>query len=82
MLREVVKFCNDFVMKLKDKSRELAEKVEYAKEQEKIAKESETKKEELRNRALETIKEYVWDTCFLIYINLITIFTRTSVALE
>jgi hypothetical protein len=31
--------------------------MEYAKEQEKLAKENEDKKEELKSRALETIKE-------------------------
>ena len=43
--------------KLREKNRELAEKTEYAKEQERVTKEQVDKKEELKSRALETIKE-------------------------
>ena len=42
---------------LREKNRELAERTEQVKRQEKIANENENKKEELKSRALETIKE-------------------------
>ena len=53
------KYAVFYMNQLRDKGEELAEKTEFAQEQEKMARESETKKEELKNRALETIKEYV-----------------------
>ena len=46
-----------YLSKLREKNHELAEKTEYVKKQEKVAKENEDKKEELKSRALETIKE-------------------------
>ena len=54
-MRTNVRACG--FSKLREKNRELAEKTEYAKEQEKVTKEQVDKKEELKSRALETIKE-------------------------
>lgn len=56
--RLLLEFINYLLhVKLREKTRELSEKMDEVKERTKMVKESEDKKEELKSRALDTIKE-------------------------